>query len=104
MNTKGIIAAMALALAGTTGMALAEHMAGQPGDPDRWYRANVTPMERHQSAMKEAAAALKEALGECREQPTSGRSTCMREAREQQRKDVGQANARLAEETSAWRS
>jgi hypothetical protein len=104
VNTKGLIAAMALALAGTTGIALAQHMSAQPGDPERWYRPNVTPMDRHQTAMKEAAAALKEALGDCREQAAPGRSACMREAREQQRKDVGLANARLAEETSAWRS
>jgi len=104
MNTKGIIVAMALALAGTTGMALAQHLASQPGDPDRWYQPNVTPMDRHQSAMKEAAAALKDALDDCRQQATPGRSACMREAREQQRKDIGQANARLSEETSAWRS
>jgi hypothetical protein len=104
MNAKGLIAAMALALAGTTGIALAQHMATQPGDPERWYRPNVTPVDRHQAAMKEAAAALKEALGDCREQASSSRSACMREAREQQRKDVGSANARLAEETSAWRS
>jgi hypothetical protein len=97
MNAKGLIAAMALALAGTTGIALAQHMATQPGDPERWYRPNVTPVDRHQAAMKEA-------LGDCREQASSSRSACMREAREQQRKDVGSANARLAEETSAWRS
>jgi hypothetical protein len=104
MNTKGLIVAMALAMAGTTGMALAQHMAGQPGDPERWYRPNVTPMDRHQTAMKEAAAALKEAIGDCREQAAATRSACIRDARDQQRKDVSVANARLAEETSAWRS
>jgi hypothetical protein len=44
--------------------------------------------------VKEAAAALKEALDECRATPSSN---CVRDAREQHRSDVAAATARLAE-------
>jgi hypothetical protein len=102
MNKQAMILAVTLAIVGTVSMSLAQQMSQQPGDPDRWYQPNVTPMERHRGAMKESAAALKEALTDCRNVGASYRSPCMTNAREQQRKDISAANARLVEETATW--
>jgi hypothetical protein len=103
MKGKAIFLVMALAMADTAGMALAQHMSPQSDDPQRWSQPNMTPMDRHKGAMKEAAAALKEALDECRSAAAPDRTACISGARAQQRIDIGLANARLAEETSAWR-
>ena len=67
---------------------LAEPFA-EPGDPARWYVAADTPTRKYQKLMKEAGAALKEALGECR--AAVDRRACEREAREIFRSDVAKA-------------
>ena len=104
MNKQAMILAVTLAIVGTVSMSLAQQLTPQAGDPDRWYQPIVTPMERHRSAMKETAAAFKDALAECRSVGASYKSPCMSNAREQQRKDISLANARLVEETATWRA
>ncbi|QJR13455.1 hypothetical protein [Usitatibacter palustris] len=69
----------------------------QPGDPLRWYEPSDTPIKRYKTLMKEAGAALKEALEECRR--VSDRRACEAEARETYRTEV--ANARAVLETNA---
>jgi hypothetical protein len=66
----------------------------EPGDPARWYIPADTPARKYQTHMKEAAAALKEALGECR--AAVDRRACEREAREVFRSDVAKARAVLS--------
>jgi hypothetical protein len=65
----------------------------QPGDPARWYQPDVSASDHYRTAMKEAGAAQKEALDECRTQAREAREACMREARERYRSDVEQARA-----------
>ena len=78
----GITAAAALP-------ALAQDASGpQPGDPARWYQPDVSAQDHYRTAMKEAGAALNEALGECRQKAQGERAPCVREARERYRTDV----------------
>ena len=65
----------------------------QPGDPARWFQPDVSASDHYRTAMKEAGAALKEALDECRTQARDVRDACVREARERYRGDVAQARA-----------
>ena len=66
----------------------------QPGDPARWYQSADTPRRKYENSMKEARAALAEALAECRSQ-RSGRRSCETEAHESYRHDVSYAKAFL---------
>ena len=70
----------------------------EKGDPARWYQPADTPQRRHANAMKEAAAALAEALKECRAQQ-SGRSGCEAEARARHEEDVERARGFLVRST-----
>jgi hypothetical protein len=98
MNTGKMAAVLALALAGAASVASAQDATRLPGDPPRWYVPNVTPQDRYNTSVKEAAAALKEALDECR---ATASADCVRAAREQHRSDVAAATARLAQERVA---
>ena len=71
---------------------LAEPFA-EPGDPARGYIAAETPARKYQALMKEAGAALEEALGECR--AAVDRRACEREAREIYRSDIAEARTVL---------
>ena len=113
MNTRTLIAAGILVLAGTASAialasmvsaSLAQGTTTQSDDSQVWQRQKGTPMERYKAASKGAAAALKVALAECSEMDKAVRSRCGRSAREQQRVDVAQANARITQEVAAWRS
>lgn len=81
------ITAVAL-LAASTIVTNAETFA-EPGGPAGWYVAADTPAKKYRMLMKEAAAALKEALAECR--AVADRRTCEREAREIFLSDVAEA-------------
>ena len=113
MNTRTRLAAGLLVLAGTASAiaiasmvstTLSQGATPQSGDSQTWHRLNGTPMERYKAASKGAAAALRVALDECREMDKAARSGCARSAREQQRVNVAQANARITLELAAWRS
>ncbi|HET9652928.1 MAG TPA: hypothetical protein VFP36_12085 [Usitatibacter sp.] len=57
------------------------------GEPQRWSEPADTPQKKHATAMKEAKAALAEALKECRS-PATERKACEKQARDQYRLDV----------------
>ena len=63
----------------------------QAGDPSRWYKPADTPEKLYQTAMKEAQAALKEAISECREESRPDRRTCVSEAMRTYHDDVAAA-------------
>ena len=70
----------------------------EKGDPARWYQPADTPQGKHEAAMKEANAALAEALKECRAQQ-SQRKECEAEARERHEADVERARGFLVRST-----
>ena len=70
----------------------------EKGDPARWYQPADTPQRRHENAMKEATAALAEALKECRAL-REGRSECEAEARARHEEDVERARGYLVRST-----
>ena len=70
----------------------------EKGDPARWYEPADTPQRQHEAAMKEARAALAEALRECRAQP-SQRKECEAEARARHQEDVERARGLLVRST-----
>lgn len=65
----------------------------EPGEPARRYIAADTPARKYQTLMKEAGAAFKEALGECR--AAVDRRACERVAREIFRSDIAKARTAL---------
>ena len=70
----------------------------EKGDPARWYQPADTPQRQHEAAMKEAAAALAEALKECRAEQ-SRRKECEAEARAHHEEDVERARGFLVRST-----
>lgn len=77
----------------------------EKGDPARWYEPADTPQEQHRSAMQEAAAALAEALEECRG-GTGARNSdaarqCEADARKRYEEDVERARGFLVRSTLA---
>lgn len=70
----------------------------EKGDPARWSQPADTPQRRHEAAMKEAGAALAEALKECRARQ-SQRKECEAEARGRHEEDVERARGFLVRST-----
>ena len=70
----------------------------EKGDPARWSQPADTPQRQHEAAMKEAGAALAEALKECRAQQ-SQRKECEAEARGRFDEDVERARGFLVRST-----
>jgi hypothetical protein len=55
----------------------------QDRDPARWYQEDTTPRAHFQTSQKEAGAAYKEALADCKREDRSARSeraVCLRQA------------------------
>ena len=69
------------------------------GDPARWYQEDLTPHARFQTSKKEAAAAYKEAVIDCKQLELSSRSNCMHDARSQMMQDVESAKKKLMPNT-----
>jgi len=88
--------ALAATLAYPQPIAPTEHVGvnAERGDPARWYVPADTPQRKYETQVKEANAALDEALKECRAQQ-EGRSACTAEANAQRRRDVEEARSRL---------
>jgi hypothetical protein len=110
MNPRGLIAACILAAVGTASAmalssmvseSLAQGVTEQSGASQGWNRLEGTPMQRYKAASKGAAATLKAQLEECRQLEKTGRSACARQAREQQRVNVVQANAKITQEIAS---
>ena len=89
-----------VALAPLSATAAEEHVGrdAERGDPARWYQPADTPQEKYRTAMKEAVAALAEALKECRAQPAM-RKECEVAARREHQNDVERARGFLARPT-----
>ena len=96
MRTSHLILA-AMALAPLAAIAAEERVGrdAERGDPARWHQPADTSQEKYRTAMKEAAAALAEALKECRAEP-AGRKECEAAARRQNQIDVERARGFLA--------
>lgn len=75
----------------------------EKGDPARWYEPADTPQEQYRSAMQEAAAALAEALKECRAgngaRSLDAARQCDAEARARYEDDVERARGFLVRST-----
>ncbi len=52
-------------------------------DPARWYQEDLTPQARFQTSKKEAEAAYKEAVVECKQLAPANRGNCLSDARNQ---------------------
>ncbi|MBZ2207026.1 hypothetical protein [Massilia soli] len=64
------------------------------GDPQRWYREDMTAAARMRTMQKEIAAGLQEAQGNCKRQPTAERAACMKAARATYQTEMAQVRAR----------
>jgi hypothetical protein len=112
MISKGLIAvgivfaigtASAVTLASRVSDSLARGTSTQTGTSLASERQDASPMDRYKAASREAAAVLKESLEACKALKKPARAGCAREAREQQRVSVVQANARITQEIAATR-
>lgn len=66
-------------------------------DPPRWTHEDMTPQARYQTSKKEADAAYRVAVAECKTVSRADRNSCMREARENRQSDLAEARRRLSE-------
>jgi hypothetical protein len=96
------LAAASCALAATFAYSMPprseEHVGvdAERGDPARWYQPANTPKLKYETRVKEARAALAEALKECRRE-REGRAACVAEAKAQERRDLEDARDALRE-------
>ena len=61
----------------------------------RGARADETPQQRYQSAIREAGGGLKVGLAECRSQAPAQRKTCQAQAQSRYKADMAQAKEML---------
>ena len=103
------LAAASCALAATFAYSMPpaseEHVGvdAERGDPARWYVPADTPRLQYETRVKEARAALAEALKECRAE-RAGRAACVAEANAQHRRDMEDARDALRESGHGRRS
>jgi len=90
------------ALAGMAGLT-GNVSAAEPGDPQRWYKPDVTQQERIATSRKEAYAAYKEALQECAKLNKNERGACVAEAKAILQHDLDYAQRRRAPEAVGLR-
>lgn len=99
---RGTVAAASCALAATLAYPSSpppvEHVGvnAERGDPARWYVPADTPQLKYETQVKEARAALGEALKECRAL-REDRATCVAQARAEHRRDMEDARSVLAQ-------
>lgn len=94
MGTKlKVIAAAAFTCACASAAVAEEHVGKnlEKGEPARWSLPDDTPRKREATAVKEAKAALADALKECRASVRAERKACEKEARDQYRLDIDAA-------------
>ena len=72
----------------------------ETGDPARWYQEDLTPQARFQTSKKEADAAYKDAVTDCKQLEASSRATCLRDARSQWMQDIETAKKKLSSDNS----
>ena len=68
-------------------------------DPARWYQEDLTPQARYQNSKKEADAAYKEAVIECKLLELANRNNCIRDARAQLVQDIESAKKKMLSPT-----
>ncbi|TAK91872.1 MAG: hypothetical protein EPO06_04020 [Burkholderiaceae bacterium] len=66
-------------------------------DPPRWTQEDTTPRQRYETAHKEAAAAQKDLLAECRTQPKAEQSACAREVHANYLQEMSEAKKLLSQ-------
>lgn len=100
------LAASSITATGIAAAAVVDGAVGrdaEKGDPARWYEPADTPQEQHRNAMREAAAALAEALRECRAgagaRGSDAARQCEAEARARYEDDVERARGFLVRST-----
>lgn len=73
--------------------ALARHQAEElaKGDPARWFQEDLTPEAKLRTGSKEAAAALRENLADCKKLGAPERRDCMQQARQTYREEMARA-------------
>jgi hypothetical protein len=97
LRIAGFITLLLLAALAAIAYDPAPESVAHPGDPARWYKPADTPEKLYHTAMKEAQAALKDAMGDCRmEMSKSNRRTCVEEALRVYHEDVAEAKSELA--------
>ena len=84
-----LIVAAAFACACAFAAVAEEHVGKhlERGEPARWWQPDDTPEKREATRIKEAKAALAEALKDCRESATD-RKACEKDARDSYRADL----------------
>jgi len=92
LRTAAASCALAATLAYPASPATEEHVGidAERGDPALWYVPADTPQLKYETLVKEAGAALGEAMKECRANRAS-RTSCETEARAQYRRDLEDA-------------
>lgn len=76
--------------AGTGARTSAEPNVGTK-DPDRWFKEDATAQARYQTSTKEAHAAYREAVKDCRTMKGSERTACVKEANANLQADLAAA-------------
>lgn len=99
-NTSFVAAALAAATFGFS--ANADDPLKDRADPPRWFVPADTPAQKYAVAMKEAGAALKEALADCAADGAH-KKECAAEARTQWRQDVAAARGFLSTDASIYK-
>lgn len=98
MNTiRQVLIAFAITSLSASAFALEEQVGrnAEKGDPARWDQPADTPRLQYENALKEAKAALAEALAECRAQ-RADRKACEADARAQYSRDAEMARSLLS--------
>ena len=85
-----VVVVAAFACASALAATAEEHVGRnlEKGEPARWSRPDDTPEKQQVTAIKEAKAALADALKECRQLATDERKACEKQARGQYRLDI----------------
>ncbi len=100
-NKKGLklisimLAVLALLVVAPIAARSAPGLSDRSADPKRWYQEDTTPQQHWQTSLKEANAALHEALQDCKLKKGAERSSCQREARQRYQDDLAQAKESL---------
>ena len=64
-------------------------------DPAAWYKEDLTPREQYDTAKKEADAAYRLALTDCREKRGADKTACIKEAKTIHAQDLAEAKKLL---------
>ncbi|MBX9832751.1 MAG: hypothetical protein K2X78_06860 [Burkholderiaceae bacterium] len=94
-NRSPLMLAAALAVGGLLTVPSAAWAQSEEASLQRGSVADVTPQQRHQSAIREAGGGLKVSLEECRAMVPADRRSCESQARSRYTADMATAKAML---------